>query len=125
MNADIKKQLESDPDGLSTYEYIANHIDTCNECMEFLVDNMIRVDLSGQFSASAAQYLSAIDPSGFKGAIDRLVAAVIDKDREHKFLASLMEGVYGRDYLERAASLRVTDDNFRRLEKRINASTKI
>lgn len=125
MNTELQKQLANDPDGLVTYEYIANHIDTCSECIDMLVDNMIRVDLSGQFSASAARYLSAIDADGFKNAIDRLVGAVIDKDREHKFLATLMEGVYGADYHERASELRETDDNFRRLEKRILPSDKL
>lgn len=120
MNEDIKKRLEADPDGLLTYEYIANHIDTCNECIDFLIDNMIRVDLTGQFTSSAARYLSAIDAVGFKGAIDRLVAAAIDKDREHRYLPDLLEGVYGADYASRADQLRVTDDNFRRIEKRLN-----
>lgn len=121
MNADIQKQLAADPDGLLTYEYIANHIDTCAECIDMLVDNMVRVDLSGQFVASAARYLSAIDAEGFKPAIDRLVAAAIDKDRERRFLPSLIEGIYGADYRERADELRAVDDNFRRIEKRLRA----
>lgn len=125
MEADIQKQLAADPDGLLTYEYIANHIDTCASCIDMLVDNMIRVDLTGQFVASAARYLSAIDAAGFKPAIDRLVAAVIDKDREHRYLPDLIEGIYGADYRERADMLRATDDNFRRLEKRLNSGRAI
>lgn len=120
MNAEIQKQLAGDPDGLLTYEYIANHIDTCAECIDMLVDNMIRVDLTGQFIVSAARYLSAIDRDGFKPAIDRLVAAAIEKDREHRYLPDLLEGIYGKDYAARADELRATDDNFRRIEKRLN-----
>lgn len=125
MTTEIKKQLESDPDGLLTYEYIANHIDTCGECMDFLVDNMIRVDLNGQFAASAARYLSAIDPHEFKSSIDRLVASVIEKDREHRYLSDLLEGIYGADYEENADKLRELDDNFRRIEKRLKNNSTI
>ena len=120
MNEESKKRLAADPDGLLTYEYIANHIDSCDDCIGFLIDNMIKVDLTGQFISSAARYLSAIDKDGFKPAIDRLVAAAIDKDREHRYLPDLLEGVYGADYREHAAELRATDDNFRRIEKRLN-----
>lgn len=123
MNEDIKKRLASDPDGLLTYEYIANNIDTCQESIDFLIDNMIKVDLTGQFISSAARYLTAIDPVGFHEAIDRLVEAAIDKDREHKYLPALMEGIYGTDYSDKAATLRLADNNFRRLEKRLNADS--
>jgi len=125
MNAEIQKQLAADTDGLLTYEYIANHIDTCAECIDTLIDNMIRVDLTGQFIASAARYLTAIDPLSFKPAIDRLVAAAIDKDRERRYLPELLEGIYGPDYAARADELRATDDNFRRIEKRLNPNTAI
>ena len=30
----LKKRLEADQDGLATYEYIANHIETCTEDMD-------------------------------------------------------------------------------------------
>ena len=120
MDEDSKKRLAADPDGLLTYEYIANHIDSCDDCIDFLIDNMIKVDLTGQFISSAARYLSAIDAAGFKPSIDRLVAAAIDKDRERRYLPDLLEGIYGSDYLDRADELRATDDNFRRIEKRVN-----
>lgn len=119
MTEDIKKQLSGDADGLLTYEYIANHIDTCHEDIDFLVDNMIKVDLSGQFVVSAARYLSAIDPHMFTDAISRLIAAAIEKDRERRYIGDLLESVYGADYRERAAELSATDDNFRRIYKRL------
>ena len=61
---DIKK-LRQDPDGLLTYEFLANHIGECGPVeIDSLIENMERVDLSGQFLASAARYLNAIDPDG-------------------------------------------------------------
>lgn len=123
MDNEIEKRLKNDPDGLLTYEYIANHIDTCEECMDFLVDNMLRVDRSGQFLASAAKYLAAIDREGFKVPVRLLVAGVIEKDREHRYLADLLEGVYGSDYKENAVELCAADDNFRRIYKRLNPAT--
>lgn len=125
MDAEIIKRLAADPDGLLTYEYIANHIDTCSDYINELIDNMIKVDLTGQFIVSAARYLTAIDPVTFKSAIDRLVRSAIDKDREHKYLPGLLEGIYGADYAQRADELRATDDNFRRIEKRLNPSCSI
>ena len=55
MEESDKKRLMSDADGLATYEYIANHIGSCEEDMDFLIDNMARVDLTGQFVISAAR----------------------------------------------------------------------
>ena len=61
MDQELKKELSKDPDGLLTYEYIANNIDTCHEIIDDLVENMILVDRNGQFLVSAARYLNAID----------------------------------------------------------------
>lgn len=114
------KHLQSDPDGLLTYEYLANHIGECEPAvLDFLIENMTTVDLSGQFLASAARYLNAIDHEGFSESIKRLVAAAIDRDREHRYLPDLMQGLYGADYRERAAALSASDDNFRRIYKRL------
>ncbi len=114
------KNLRRDPDGLLTYEYLANHIGECGpDEIDALIENMERVDLSGQFMASAARYLNAIDPEGYSPAIRTLVAGAIDKDREHKYLSDLMHGLYGEDCLERASQLCAADDNFRRIYKRL------
>lgn len=121
MNDQDLKHLKSDPDGLLTYEYLANHIGDCEASdIEALIDNMINVDLTGQFLASAARYLHAIDAEGFEPAVKRLVGAAIDKDREHRYLPDLITGLYGADYADRADELCSTDDNFRRLFKRLN-----
>lgn len=117
-NEDIKR-LTSDPDGLLTYEYIANHIDDCDDDISWLTDNIIRVDLNGQFSASAARYLHAVDEEKYIGQISALVAAAIGKDREHRYLPDLMVSIYGPDYEARSHELLSTDDNFRRLYKRL------
>ncbi len=116
---DIKK-LRLDPDGLLTYEFLANHIGECGpEEIDALIENMERVDLSGQFLASAARYLNAIDPDGYQPAIRTLVAGAIDKDREHRYLPDLMQGLYGNDYKDRLNELCASDDNFRRMYKRL------
>ncbi|MBR5332727.1 MAG: hypothetical protein IKV32_05490 [Muribaculaceae bacterium] len=116
-----KKRLEKDSDGLLTYEYIANNIDSCFEDMDWLVANMIAVDLSGQFVASAARYLYAIDAEVYKEFISRLIAAVIEKDREHRYLPDLIQGVWGDDYAQHVEELS-KDDNFRRIYKRLYPS---
>lgn len=120
MTEEDIKTLKRDPDGLQSYEYLANHIGECDpESIETIIDNMERVDLTGQFMASAARYLNAIDSEGYRPAVRRLVAATIDKDREHKYLPDLLQGLYGSDYEVNAKSLCATDDNFRRIYKRL------
>ncbi len=120
MTEEDIKTLKHDPDGLQSYEYLANHIGECDpESIETIIDNMERVDLTGQFMASAARYLNAIDSEGYRLAVRRLVAATIDKDREHKYLPDLLQGLYGADYEVNAKSLCATDDNFRRIYKRL------
>lgn len=123
MTEDDFKKLSRDPDGLLTYEYLANHIGECTpDVLDRIVENMKKVDLSGQFLASAARYLNAIDPEGYAPAIRDLVAATIDKDREHRYLPDLMSGLYGPDYASRATQLCAADDNFRRIYKRLYPS---
>lgn len=118
------KALRRDPDGLLTYEYLANHIGECGpQEIDCLIENMANVDLTGQFMASAARYLNAIDSDGYAPAIRALVAGAIDKDREHRYLGDLMQGLYGEDCLDRAAQLCAMDDNFRRIYKRLYPSS--
>lgn len=116
-----KKKIETDSNGLSTYSYIANNIDSCDEDMDFLVANMIKVDMTGQYVASAARYLYAINKEQYKSHISTLIASVIEKDREHRYLPDLIQGIWGDDYLQRAEELK-SDDNFRRIYKRLYPS---
>ena len=119
MDEDILKQLSKDPDGLLTYEYIANHIGECDDSMEALVQNMINVDASGQFTVSAARYLNAINPEAYAQQISRLIAAAIEKDRERRYIGELLQSIWGDDYATRVDELNATDDNFRRIYKRL------
>ena len=120
INQDELQQLGQDPDGLLTYEYIANHIDELDDVdLGALIDNMVKVDLSGQFLASAARYLHAIDSTRYGDSVRRLVASTIDRDREHRYLPDILNGIYGEDYREHAAELSASDNNFRRIYKRL------
>ena len=119
MTDEQKRVLEDDPDGLVTYEYIANNIENCFDELEWLIENMTRVDLVGQVLASAARYLNAIDPVKFAEPVRKLVAATIDRDREHRYLPDLILSIYGEDYEEKAPRLMAEDNNFRRIYKRL------
>ena len=105
--------------GLAVYEYIANHIDTIDEELPELVGLIVQTDLTGQCSVSTARYLFAIDGQRFAESIDTLVKAAIAKDRDHVYLAELAATLYGSDYRDHAAELSATDDNFRRMYKRL------
>ena len=66
--------------------------------MPELVQNMINVDSTGQFVASTARYLHAIDAEKYADSIDTLVKAAIDKDRERCYLPDLIAALWGADY---------------------------
>ena len=119
MNSYLKKILDSDTDGLVSYEYLANHIDSCQDVINDIIENIIRVDKTGQFDASTARYLNAIDKETFAEYISRLIAAAIEKDREHRYLGDLIQGIWGEDYAKHVDELNAKDDNFRRIYKRL------
>ncbi len=113
------KSLAGDKDGMATYDYIVNNVDTCIDCMPELYDNLRRVDISGQFLASTARFLCAVDREKFAGWITPLVEGAIEKDRERRYIGSLLQAIWGNDYKERADELKAEDDTFRRIYKRI------
>lgn len=115
----LLKNLENDPDGMATYEYIVNNVDSIGEMMPELIDNLKRVDCTGQFLSSTARFLNAVDPEAFSVWVPLLIEAAIGKDRERRYIGSLLEAVWGADYKDRAGELMKTDDNFRRIYKRI------
>ena len=119
MIEELESKLAKDTNGLLTYEYIANHINSIDDMMPDLVENMIRVDKTGQFVVRTARYLHAIAPNKFSQSIDTLIKAAIEKDRNRAYLADLVASIWGKDYQERAAELNATDDNFRRIYKRL------
>ena len=118
MDNDIKNLLADDADGLLTYEYMANHIDSIEPIIDDLVELMIKVDRTGQFVVSAARYLNAIDSKKYATAINNLISAAIDKDREHRYLPDLLT-IWGNDYELRVEELNASDNNFRRIYKRL------
>ncbi len=113
------KTLVNDADGMSTYEYIVNNVETCLDDMEPLVEHLKQVDTTGQFLSSTARFLAAVDRERFNEWIAPLVEGAIEKDREHRYIGSLLDSIWGADYQERADELRATDDVFRRLYKRV------
>ena len=119
MYGDTLKKLKKDVDGLETYEYIANNIGKCDDIMPELVDNIIKVDRNGQFLVSTARYLNAIDKAKYAESISRLIEASIEKDRDRKYMPSLLASIWGEDYEARAEELSAQDDNFRRIYKRV------
>lgn len=119
MDDELRHKLSHDINGLLTYEYIANNIGSADELMPDLVQNMISVDTTGQFVVSTARYLHAIDSERYADAIDTLVKAAIDKDRDRRYLPDLVASLWGSDYQEHADELSAADDNFRRIYKRL------
>lgn len=107
-------------DGMSAYESLVNNINSDKELIDKAVDDIVKADATGQFSASAARFLAAIDSDNFVTEIDRLLKSAIDKDREKQYLPALLPSIWGDDYMKRAEELRDEDDNFRRIFKRVH-----
>lgn len=119
MDPVLKKKLEKDPNGLTIYEYIANNINDIDDALPDLVEIMISADRTGQFVVSTARYLNAINKEKYAESVDLLIKAAIVKDRERKYLGDLAVSIWGADYTEHAEQLSATDDNFRRIFKRL------
>lgn len=85
--------------------------------MPELVDNIIKVDRNGQFIVSTARYLAAIDKEKYSDSISKLLDASIEKDRDRKYMPSLLASIWGEDYVEKAEGLSASDNNFRRIYK--------
>lgn len=104
---------------MDTYEYLVNNELECLPHMDAVVENLKKVDKNGQFLASSARFLHAVDAETFGPWIQRLIEGAIDKDRERKYIGSLLEAIWGHDYRERREELEKSDDNFRRIYKRL------
>lgn len=121
MTKEEIRALENDPDGLVTYEYLANHLtELKEEQLAELVENMARVDLSAQYLASGARYMHALDAARYARHVERMISLTIDRDREHRYLGELIMAIYGADYYNRVEELSAKDDNFRRMYKRLH-----
>ena len=117
--SEIMKHLTGDEDGMATYDYIVNNVDSCMEHMPELVENLRRADISGQFLASTARFLCAVDREKFSSWLQPLLEGAIEKDRERRYIGSLLQAIWGSDYKERADELKASDDTFRRIYKRV------
>lgn len=114
------KDLKNDADGMMTYDYLVNHISSCYSDMDFIVDNLREKDTTGQFLSSSARFLASIDRDTFGPWISRLIEGAIERDRERRYIWSLLKAIWGDDYEDRIAELDKSDDNFRRIYKRIH-----
>ena len=77
---DMSEQNESK--GMELYEYIVDHVDELGSDPKEIVDQLRAADQTGQFLASTARYLAAIDRERFEGWLSPLVEGAIEKDRE-------------------------------------------
>lgn len=116
------KRLTEEADGMATYEYIVNNVATCLPYMAELTELLRKTDKTGQFLCSTARFLHAVDSSTFDTCIAPLIEAAIDKDRERRYIGSLLKAIWGADYADHVDELRAKDDNFRRIYKRIYPS---
>lgn len=120
MTKDDLTKLQNNPDGLKAYEYLVNNLDTLTpDVLDQIVDIIITADPTGQYLTSSSRFLNAIDSQAYAPQVKRMVALVIDRDREHRYIPDLIEALYGPDYKENASRLATDDNNFRRMYKRL------
>lgn len=120
---EIKELKDRDKDGLLIYECIANNAGQDDACLPELCKALAEVDHSGQFTASAARFLHAVDRTGYADLVRPLVSATIDLDRERKYLGDLFQCLYGPVEGLDVAAMSAADNNFRRMYKRLFADT--
>lgn len=111
--------------GMEVYQYIVDHCETCCEEMDALILKLRQVDTSGQFLASTARYLAAVDRAKFEPWLGSLIEGAIDKDRERRYIGSLLQAIWGDDFELRVTELNATDNNFRRIYKRIHPEVNV
>lgn len=116
---EIPKHLLVDSDGMDTYDYLVNHIARLDGDISPYIENIHRVDRTGQFLASTARFLAAVNQSYFENEIGQLIEYAIEKDRDRKYIGSLLQAIWGDNYEDRAEELCMCDDNFRRIYRRI------
>lgn len=120
---EIKELKDRDKDGLLIYECIANNAGQDDACLPELCEALAEVDLSGQFTASAARFLHAVDSTRYADLVRPLVSATIDLDRERKYIGDLFQCLYGPVEDLDVAAMSAADNNFRRMYKRLFADT--
>lgn len=105
---------------MEAYQYIVDHCEDEGADMHELISRLKEVDSSGQFLASTARYLAAVDRKKFEPWLAPLIEAAIDRDRERRYIGSLLQAIWGDDFENRVDELKATDDNFRRIYKRLH-----
>ena len=106
--------------GMELYEYIVDNVDALPESPDEIVAKLRAVDNSGQFFASPARFLAAVDRERYEKWLTPLIEGAIERDRERRYIGSLLEAIWGADYEDRLEHLRQTDNNFRRIYRRIH-----
>lgn len=114
-----EKIKSADEAGMEIYEYIVDNAEHPDFDLDECVDKLCEVDTCGQFLCSTARYLAAVDRARYEKWIAPLVEAAINKDKDRNYIGSLLQALWGEDYRDRAASLCESDNNFRRIYKRI------
>lgn len=111
--------MESNDNALTIYEQIVNAEATAPEQLASLITKLSACDETGQYICSSARYLGALNPEKYASHIERLVADAISRDREHRYISQLLPALWGEDFMDKADELRLRDNNFRRIFKRI------
>lgn len=106
--------------GMSVYERIVDQAESRGAGLKELIEELKQVDTTGQFLASTARYLSAVDREYFEPWLTPLIEAAIERDRERRYIGSLLEAIWGADYEQRVEELRASDNNFRRIYRRMH-----
>lgn len=109
----------SEEEGMAVYEYIVDNCESCTLDREETIARLKAADTTGQFLASTARYLHAVDSERFAEWLAPLIEGAIEKDRDRKYIGSLLEAIWGPEYRDRSEEIASTDDNFRRIYKRI------
>ncbi len=117
MNSEEMKSPSEE--GMQIYEYIVDNAESGSLQMGDMIMKLRHADATGQFLCSTARYLAAVDRERFSQWIAPLVEGAIEKDRDRRYIGSLLEALWGEDYAQRAEELKACDDNFRRIYKRI------
>ena len=111
--------LTPEAEGMAIYESIVNNVADCRDTLDNTIMDLKKADPTGQFLASTARFLAAVDREEFDEFLPALIEAAIERDRERRYIPQLLEAIWGKDYSERREELRARDDVFRRLYKRV------
>ncbi len=113
------KGADNNSVGMELYDRLVNNLPSIETELPSLIDRMAQVDDTGQFLCSSARFLGVIDREYYAPFINMLVEKAIGKDRERRYIGSLLKALWGDDFMQRADELREKDDNFRRIYKRV------